>query len=85
MKRTLRAVTVLLTFVAVLGLQTAGAATPGQTWLWLVLAAVAATTGVVALARHHPDAVVRRSAAEPASSPVDAVRRVPLDRVRPRR
>jgi hypothetical protein len=62
-----------------------GAATPGQTWLWLVLAAVAATMGVVALARHHPDAVVRRTAPVPASSPVDAVRRVPLDRVRPRR
>jgi hypothetical protein len=36
-----------------------GAATPARTWLLLVIAAVAATAGVVALARHHPDAAVR--------------------------
>lgn len=40
-----------------------GAATPARTWLLLVTAAVAATAGVVALARHHPDAASRHGAA----------------------
>jgi drug/metabolite transporter (DMT)-like permease len=39
-----------------------GAATPGGTWLLLVTAAVTAAVGVVALARHHPDAVAARRA-----------------------
>lgn len=39
-----------------------GAATPAETWLLLVSAAAAATAGVVALARHHPDAVAARAA-----------------------
>jgi drug/metabolite transporter (DMT)-like permease len=39
-----------------------GAATPAGTWLLLVTAAVTAAAGVVALARHHPDAVAARSA-----------------------
>ena len=34
-----------------------GAATPAATWPLLVTAAIAATAGVLALARHHPDAV----------------------------
>lgn len=37
-----------------------GAATPARTWLLLVAAAAVATAGVVALARHHPDAAGRR-------------------------
>jgi len=41
-----------------------GAATPAETWLLLIGAAVAATAGVVGLARHHPDAA-SRSAPEP--------------------
>jgi hypothetical protein len=39
-----------------------GAATPAETWLLLVVAAATATAGVVALARHHPDAVAARAA-----------------------
>ncbi|HEY4421465.1 MAG TPA: hypothetical protein VGN22_18205 [Pseudonocardia sp.] len=39
-----------------------GSATPAETWLLLVTAAVIATAGVVALARHHPDAVTARAA-----------------------
>jgi drug/metabolite transporter (DMT)-like permease len=39
-----------------------GSATPAATWLLLVTAAVIATAGVVALARHHPDAVAARAA-----------------------
>ena len=39
-----------------------GSATPAETWLLLVTAAVIATAGVVALARHHPDAVAARAA-----------------------
>ena len=43
-----------------------GAATPAQTWLLLSAAAVTATAGVVALARHHPDAAARAAASAPA-------------------
>lgn len=39
-----------------------GAATPVDTWLLLAGAAVTATVGVIALARHHPDAVAARAA-----------------------
>jgi drug/metabolite transporter (DMT)-like permease len=39
-----------------------GAATPFETWLLLAGAAVTATAGVIALARHHPDAVAARAA-----------------------
>lgn len=39
-----------------------GSATPAETWLLLGTAAVIATAGVVALARHHPDAVAARAA-----------------------
>jgi hypothetical protein len=39
-----------------------GAATPAETWLLLVVAAATATAGVIALARHHPDAVAARAA-----------------------
>ncbi len=56
-----------------------GAATPAGTWLLLVTAATAATAGVIALARHHPDAAGRRSVRHGA----DPVRRVAaLDRGR---
>jgi hypothetical protein len=48
-----------------------GSATPAGTWVLLAAAALAATAGVVALARHHPDAVSSRAArATPPSSPV---------------
>ncbi len=66
-----------------------GAATPAGVWLLLVLAASAATAGVVALARHHPDAAGRRSAHhQPAHrlppAGVRLLERVrPIDRVRP--
>jgi hypothetical protein len=39
-----------------------GAATPAETWLLLAGAAITATAGVIALARHHPDAVAARAA-----------------------
>jgi drug/metabolite transporter (DMT)-like permease len=39
-----------------------GAATPLDTWFLLAGAAVTATAGVIALARHHPDAVAARAA-----------------------
>jgi hypothetical protein len=39
-----------------------GAATPLDTWFLLTGAAVTATAGVIALARHHPDAVAARAA-----------------------
>jgi drug/metabolite transporter (DMT)-like permease len=39
-----------------------GAATPVDTWLLLAGAAVTATAGVIALARHHPDAAAARAA-----------------------
>jgi drug/metabolite transporter (DMT)-like permease len=39
-----------------------GAATPAETWVLLAGAAFTATAGVVALARHHPDAVAARAA-----------------------
>ena len=39
-----------------------GAATPFQTWFLLAGAAITATAGVIALARHHPDAVAARRA-----------------------
>ena len=38
-----------------------GAATPRDTWLLLGGAAITATAGVIALARHHPDAVAARA------------------------
>ncbi len=38
-----------------------GAATPPETWFLLVGAAITATAGVIALARHHPDAVAARA------------------------
>ena len=47
-----------------------GAATPAETWLLLVIAAAVATAGVVALARHHPDAAQRRAVTR-ARTPVD--------------
>jgi drug/metabolite transporter (DMT)-like permease len=39
-----------------------GAATPLDTWMVLAGAAVTATAGVIALARHHPDAAAARAA-----------------------
>jgi hypothetical protein len=42
-----------------------GAATPAETWLLLGAAAATATAGVVALARHHPDAAARSATAGP--------------------
>ncbi|OLT22278.1 hypothetical protein BJF78_07775 [Pseudonocardia sp. CNS-139] len=39
-----------------------GAATPPETWFLLAGAAITATAGVIALARHHPDAVAARAA-----------------------
>jgi hypothetical protein len=39
-----------------------GSATPAGTWVLLAAAALAATAGVVALARHHPDATSSRAA-----------------------
>jgi hypothetical protein len=39
-----------------------GAATPVETWFLLAGAAITATAGVIALARHHPDAVAARAA-----------------------
>jgi hypothetical protein len=39
-----------------------GVATPFETWLLLAGAAITATAGVVALARHHPDAAAARAA-----------------------
>lgn len=42
-----------------------GAATPAETWLLLIGAATAATAGVVALARHHPDAAGRMARPDP--------------------
>jgi drug/metabolite transporter (DMT)-like permease len=46
-----------------------GAATPADTWLLLAGAAVTATAGVIALARHHPDAAAARAARLPAAAP----------------
>jgi drug/metabolite transporter (DMT)-like permease len=46
-----------------------GAATPADTWLLLAGAAVTATAGVIALARHHPDAAAARAARPPAAAP----------------
>jgi drug/metabolite transporter (DMT)-like permease len=61
-----------------------GAATPADTWLLLAGAAVTATAGVIALARHHPDAAAARAArlagAAGPSSPPDAPSR-PADPV----
>jgi drug/metabolite transporter (DMT)-like permease len=39
-----------------------GVATPAETWLLLAGAAITATAGVIALARHHPDAAAARAA-----------------------
>jgi drug/metabolite transporter (DMT)-like permease len=39
-----------------------GAATPADTWVLLAGAAMTATAGVIALARHHPDAAAARAA-----------------------
>jgi hypothetical protein len=39
-----------------------GVATPVETWLVLAGAAITATAGVIALARHHPDAAAARAA-----------------------
>lgn len=39
-----------------------GSATPAETWVLLVGAAITAAAGVVALARHHPDAAAARAA-----------------------
>lgn len=44
-----------------------GSATPVGTWLLLLVAAATATAGVVALARHHPDAAARSTPAAPGS------------------
>jgi hypothetical protein len=60
-----------------------GAATPAGIWLLLVSAAAAATAGVVALARHHPDAAGRRSARGQAAHRLAPGRVRPVDRVRP--
>ncbi len=61
-----------------------GAATPADTWLLLAGAAVTATAGVIALARHHPDAAAARAArlagAAGPSTPPDAPSR-PADPV----
>ena len=46
-----------------------GAATPADTWLLLAGAAVTATAGVIALARHHPDAAAARAARLRAAAP----------------
>lgn len=46
-----------------------GAATPPETWVLLVVAAVTATAGVAALARHHPDAAGRSLSGPGAASP----------------
>ncbi len=46
-----------------------GAATPASTWLLLGAAAATATIGVIALARHHPDAVAARAARSAAAGP----------------
>lgn len=45
-----------------------GAATPPDTWLMLFAAAVTATAGVVALARHHPDAAARSASIGPGAA-----------------
>jgi drug/metabolite transporter (DMT)-like permease len=39
-----------------------GSATPPDTWLLMAGAAITATAGVIALARHHPDAAAARAA-----------------------
>jgi hypothetical protein len=39
-----------------------GVATPAETWVLLAGAAITATAGVIALARHHPDAAAARAA-----------------------
>jgi hypothetical protein len=39
-----------------------GTATPTDTWFVLAGAAITATAGVIALARHHPDAAAARAA-----------------------
>ncbi|MFC5234098.1 hypothetical protein [Pseudonocardia zijingensis] len=39
-----------------------GVATPAETWFLLAGAAITATAGVIALARHHPDAAAARAA-----------------------
>jgi drug/metabolite transporter (DMT)-like permease len=39
-----------------------GASTPADTWVLLAGAAITATAGVIALARHHPDAAAARAA-----------------------
>jgi drug/metabolite transporter (DMT)-like permease len=46
-----------------------GAATPADTWLLLAGAAITATAGVIALARHHPDAAAARAARLHAAAP----------------
>jgi drug/metabolite transporter (DMT)-like permease len=62
-----------------------GAATSPHTWLLLIGAAATATTGVVALASHHPDAAGRATAppARPALAARHAVRRIPVTPRRP--
>jgi drug/metabolite transporter (DMT)-like permease len=46
-----------------------GAATPPATWLLLIAAALTAVAGVVALARHHPDATSRSGPTPPVPIP----------------
>jgi hypothetical protein len=48
-----------------------GAATPPDSWVLLVGAAFTATVGVIALARHHPDAVAARAARTGAAAGTD--------------
>ncbi len=50
-----------------------GAATPAGTWFLLAVAAVPAAGGVVALARHHPDAAGRSAVAVPDAAGRSAV------------
>ena len=57
-----------------------GAATPAGTWLLLVAAATAATAGVIALARHHPDEAAGRRSVRHGADPVRRV--AALDRGR---
>jgi drug/metabolite transporter (DMT)-like permease len=61
-----------------------GAATPADTWLLLAGAAVTATAGVIALARHHPDAAAARAARlRPAAPPLPAPSSPPDAQSRP--
>ncbi|OJY50073.1 hypothetical protein [Pseudonocardia sp. 73-21] len=51
-----------------------GAHTPAGTWALLITAGLVATAGVVALARHHPDAAARSGAPSPSRSSISTRR-----------